>query len=89
MGDLLCNVKGEAHINAMMAWKEFEQGEKANVSLMSTLTKEHSKQIQENCTYIKTVAEVFNCYPNYFTKGSQGNKRWRQQGKLLGYIGCN
>lgn len=42
----------------MMAWKEFERGEKANESLLSTLTKEHSKHIQENRSYIKTVAEV-------------------------------
>uniref|UniRef100_A0A3B3RJL6 DUF4371 domain-containing protein n=1 Tax=Paramormyrops kingsleyae TaxID=1676925 RepID=A0A3B3RJL6_9TELE len=32
--------------------------EKANESLLSTLTKEHSKHIQENRSYIKTVAEV-------------------------------
>lgn len=57
-GGFAVHSKGEAHTNAMMAWKEFERGEKANAFLMSTLTKEHSKQIQENCTYIKSVAEV-------------------------------
>ena len=36
----------------MMAWKEFEQADEANTSLLNTLTKERSKQIQENHTYI-------------------------------------
>lgn len=57
-GGFTKHVKGEAHTNAMVAWKEYERGDKVSASLMSTLTKEHSKQIQENRTYIKSVAEV-------------------------------
>lgn len=32
-GGFAVHAKGEAHTNAMMAWKEFERGEKANASV--------------------------------------------------------
>lgn len=57
-GGFAGHAKSEAHINAMMAWKEFEIRKKTDSSLMSILNKEHKKQIEENRTYIKTVAEV-------------------------------
>uniref|UniRef100_A0A6Q2XCH7 TTF-type domain-containing protein n=1 Tax=Esox lucius TaxID=8010 RepID=A0A6Q2XCH7_ESOLU len=57
-GGFAGHAKSEAHINAMMAWKEFERRKKTDSSLMSILNKEHKKQIEENRTYIKTVAEV-------------------------------
>lgn len=53
----------------MMAWKEFEQEEKSNASLMSTLTKDHSKQVRENRTYIKTVTLLLTATHNISQRG--------------------
>uniref|UniRef100_A0A8D3E2D0 HAT C-terminal dimerisation domain-containing protein n=1 Tax=Scophthalmus maximus TaxID=52904 RepID=A0A8D3E2D0_SCOMX len=48
----------QGHTNAMIAWKENERADKADALLISTLTKEHHKQIEENRAYIKSLAEV-------------------------------
>lgn len=57
-GGFCGHAKGEGHTNAMIAWKEYERADKADPLLMSTLSKEHHKQIEENRAYIKSLAEV-------------------------------
>lgn len=82
------HAKGEAHINAMMAWKEFELREKTNASLMSTLTKELSKQIQESRTYIKTVAEVLllTVAKNISRRGHRETSNANNRGNFLAIL---
>lgn len=57
-GGFASHAKSEAHINAMLAWKNFETEQKNKASLITKLSQEHKKQIEENRDYIKSVAEV-------------------------------
>lgn len=42
----------------MVAWRDYEKAVKMNATILETLNKENSKQIQENHNYIKTIGEV-------------------------------
>lgn len=57
-GGFASHAKSDVHINAMLAWKNFETEQKQQESLMSKMSQEHKKQIEENRCYIKSVAEV-------------------------------
>lgn len=57
-GGVGSHAKSKAHINAMLAWNNFEKGQRENTFLMTKLSQKNTKQIQENRDYIKSGAEV-------------------------------
>lgn len=57
-GGFAIHARSERHNGAMVAWRDHEKAVKTNATLLETLNKEHSKQIQENRDYIKTIGEV-------------------------------
>ncbi len=52
------HAKSERHKCAMIAWRDYQRAVKTDATLADLLDKEHTKQVQENRAYIKTVGEV-------------------------------
>ena len=52
------HAKSDLHKYAMIAWKDYQRAVKTNATLADVLNKEHTKQVQENRAYIKTIGEV-------------------------------
>ena len=52
------HAKSDRHKCAMIAWRGFQRAVKTDATLANLLDKEHTKQVQENRAYIKTVGEV-------------------------------
>lgn len=50
--------KSERHKCAMIAWRDYQRAVKTDATLANVLDKEHTKQVQENRAYIKTIGEV-------------------------------
>lgn len=42
----------------MIAWRDYQRAVKTDATLANVLDKEHTKQVQENHAYIKTIGEV-------------------------------
>lgn len=51
-GGFASHAKSEAHINAMLAWKNFDRELKNKTFLMTKLSQEHTKRIQGNVTIL-------------------------------------
>lgn len=56
-GGFASHAKSEAHINAMLAWENFEREQK-NRTFLTKLSHERTKRIQGNRNFIKSVSEV-------------------------------
>ena len=52
------HAKSERHKCAMIAWRDYQRAVKNDATLADILNKEHTKQVQENWAYIKTIGEV-------------------------------
>ena len=52
------HAKSERHKCAMIAWRDYQSAVKNDATLADILNKEHTKQVQENRAYIKTIGEV-------------------------------
>ncbi len=50
--------KSENHVNAMIAWNEHRKRILTDTSMLNALDKKHQEVVEQNRTYIKTVAEV-------------------------------
>ncbi len=48
----------ENHVNAMIAWNEHRKRILTDTSMLNALDKKHQEVVEQNRTYIKTVAEV-------------------------------
>lgn len=57
-GGLLGHAKSEVHINAMLAWAEYQKSTEGTSSLLASLNAEHNKLVRENREYIKIVGET-------------------------------
>ena len=52
------HAKSDRRKCAMIAWRDYQRAVKTDATLANLLDKEHTKQVQENRAYIKTVGEV-------------------------------
>ena len=50
--------KSDSHITAMLAWSEHKRAALTDASVLNMINKEYKKKVEENRSYIKTVAEV-------------------------------
>lgn len=50
--------KAEHHINAMYAWNQHKRAIDSNSSMLDVINEDRKKKVEENCTYIKTIADV-------------------------------
>ena len=50
--------KSEGHVNAMFAWSELKKNILTDSSIRDALDQAYKKKVEENRTYIKTIAEV-------------------------------
>lgn len=50
--------KTEHHINAMYAWNQHKRAVNSNSSMLDLINEERKKKVEENRTYIKTIADV-------------------------------
>ncbi|KAJ8367084.1 hypothetical protein AAFF_G00331220, partial [Aldrovandia affinis] len=50
--------KAEHHINAMYAWNQHKRAIEGNSSMLDVINEDRKKKVEENCTYIKTIADV-------------------------------
>ncbi len=57
-GGFAAHTKSESHINAMLAWTEYNRSATTSSSLLSSLSNEYDKLVKANREYIKTVADV-------------------------------
>lgn len=53
-----CHAKSQRHKTAMIAWAEYNKMSEKNESLMTAMDDHRQKQVLENQTYIKTIAEI-------------------------------
>lgn len=50
--------KSESHVSAMFAWSDHKKNILTDSSVLAALDRAYQKKVEENRTYIKTVAEV-------------------------------
>lgn len=50
--------KSESHTNTMFAWNEYKRAALTDSSIVDMINKEYRKKVEENRSYIKTVADV-------------------------------
>jgi hypothetical protein len=50
--------EAEHHINAMYAWNQHKRDIDSNSSMLDVINEDWKKKVEENCTYIKTIADV-------------------------------
>uniref|UniRef100_A0A667WWJ6 DUF4371 domain-containing protein n=1 Tax=Myripristis murdjan TaxID=586833 RepID=A0A667WWJ6_9TELE len=60
-GGFRLHARAEHHLNAMIAWTEYQRGVENNTSLLQAMDKQYQKKVEENRKYIKTVADVLLC----------------------------
>ena len=46
-------------MNAMYAWNQHKKAIDSNSSMLDVINEDRKKKVEENCTYIKTIADVF------------------------------
>ena len=72
----------------MLAWREFEKAGQENTSLLNILSQDHSKLVQENRHYIKSVAEVLllTATQNIAQRGHRESEEVDNRGNFLAIL---
>ncbi len=80
--------KSENHVNAMIAWNEHKKRILTDTSMLNALDKKHQEVVEQNRTYIKTVAEVllFTATQNISQRGHLETDASTKKGNLLGIM---
>ncbi len=79
--------KSENHVNAMIAWNEHRKRILTDTSMLNALDKKH-QVVEQNRTYIKTVAEVllFTATQNISQRGHLETDASTKKGNFLGFL---
>lgn len=90
-GGFCLHFKAEHHLNAMLAWTEYQRGVENNTSLLQAMDKQYQKKVAENRKYTKTVADVLLCTASqeHSTAWPSGVRRLRKQRQLFGHFGAH
>ena len=77
--------KAEHHINAMYAWNQHKRGVDTNSSMLDTINEDRKKKVEENCAYIKTIADVLllTATQNIAQRGHREPEDCRNKGNFL------
>ncbi|ROL52542.1 Zinc finger MYM-type protein 1 [Anabarilius grahami] len=80
--------KSENHVNAMIAWNEHKKRILTDTSMLNALDKKHQEVVEQNRTYIKTVAEVllFTATQNISQRGHLETDASTKKGNFLGIM---
>lgn len=80
------HAKSEAHINSMLAWKDYEKN--GQETLMNSMSQEFTNLVQENCHYIKCVAEVLllTATQNIAQRGHKETENDENKGNFLAIL---
>lgn len=57
-GGFKLHEKSDSHITAMLAWSEQKRSALTDASVLDMINKEYKKKVEENRSYIKTLADV-------------------------------
>jgi len=80
--------KSESHINAMFAWNEHKRLLLTDSSILDMINKEYKKKVEENRSYIKTVADVLllTATQNIAQRGHRESEEYDNKGNFLGIL---
>ncbi|XP_056286366.1 uncharacterized protein LOC130203930 [Pseudoliparis swirei] len=80
--------KSESHINAMFAWNEHKRLLLTGSSILDMINKEYKKKVEENRSYIKTVADVLllTATQNIAQRGHRESEEYDNKGNFLGIL---
>lgn len=80
--------KSDHHMNAMYAWTTYKKGAEMNMSLLNTVNKHRQKKVEENRTYIKTIASVLRltATQNIAQRGHRESEDSTNKGNFLAIL---
>ncbi|KAF3856817.1 hypothetical protein F7725_017540 [Dissostichus mawsoni] len=84
-GGFKLHEKSEYHINAMFAWNEHKRVALTDSSIVDMINKEYRKKVEENRSYIKTVADVLRltATQNIAQRGHRESEESDNKGNFL------
>lgn len=87
-GGFKAHEKSENHVNAMYAWSEHKKTILTDSSMLDAINTAYQKKVEENRTYIKTVAEVllFTATQNISQRGHLETDESKNKGNFLGIM---
>ena len=77
--------KSDSHITAMLAWSEHKKAALTDASVLNMLNNEYKKKVEENRSYIKTVADVLllTATQNMAQRGHRESEQSDNKGNFL------
>ncbi|XP_056613347.1 uncharacterized protein LOC130429020 [Triplophysa dalaica] len=77
--------KADHHFNAMYAWNEYQRSVDGNSSMLDVTDEERKKKVEENCAYIKTIADVLllTATQNIAQRGHRESDESQNKGHFL------
>ena len=77
--------KSDSHITAMLAWSEHKKAALTDASVLNMLNNEYKKKVEENRSYIKTVADVLllTATQNMAQRGHRESEQSDNEGNFL------
>ena len=74
-------------MNAMYAWNQHKKAIESNSSMLDVINEDLKKKVEENCTYIKTIADVLlsTATQNIVQKGHRESDDSHNRGHFLAW----